>query len=309
MNTPARLAAGLAGALAVASAHAAAPAVTFHYAQVDDVRVFYREAGDPKAPTVLLLHGLPSSSFMYRELIPMLADRYHVIAPDLPGFGFTEAPPREKYAYTFANLANTIDRFTEVVGIDRYAIQVFDYGAPVGWRLATKHPERITAIVSQNGNAYEEGLGELWEPIKRYWSAPTAANRDALRGMFTPESIQWQYTHGAPDAMRIAPETYTLDNERLARPGNLDIQLDLMLDYRTNVVMYPQLHKYFRDRKPPLLAVWGRNDAIFIPAGAEAFKRDLPKAEVHFYDTGHFALESHVQDIGPVIRAFLDANL
>lgn len=309
MNTPARLAAGLAGALAVASAHAAAPAVTFHYAQVDDVRVFYRQAGDPKAPTVLLLHGLPSSSFMYRELIPMLADHYHVIAPDLPGFGFTEAPPREKYAYTFANLANTIDRFTEVVGIDRYAIQVFDYGAPVGWRLATKHPERITAIVSQNGNAYEEGLGELWAPIKRYWSAPTAANRDALRGMFTPESIQWQYTHGAPDAMRIAPETYTLDNERLARPGNLDIQLDLMLDYRTNVVMYPQLQKYFRDRKPPLLAVWGRNDAIFIPAGAEAFKRDLPKAEVHFYDTGHFALESHVHEIGPVIRAFLDANL
>ena len=172
-----------------------------------------------------------------------------------------------------------------------------------------QHPERITAIVSQNGNAYEEGLGELWEPIKRYWSAPTEANRDALRGMFTPESIQWQYTHRAPDAMRIAPETYTLDNEGLARPGNLDIQLDLMLDYRTNVVMYPQLQKYFRDRKPPLLAVWGRNDAIFIPAGAEAFKRDLPKAEVHFYDTGHFALESHVQEIGPVIRAFLDANL
>jgi len=273
------------------------------------VRVFYREAGDPKAPTVLLLHGLPSSSFMYRELIPMLADRYHVIAPDLPGFGFTEAPPRDEYAYTFANLANTIDRFTEVVGIDRYAIQVFDYGAPVGWRLATKHPERITAIVSQNGNAYEEGLGELWAPIKRYWSAPTAANRDALRSMFTPEGIQWQYTNGAPDAMRIAPETYTLDNERLARPGNLDIQLDLMLDYRTNVVMYPQLQKYFRDRKPPLLAVWGRNDAIFIPAGAEAFKRDLPEAEVRFYDTGHFALESHVHEIGPVIRAFLDANL
>jgi len=309
MNTPARLAAGLAAALAATAAHAAAPPVTFHYAQVDDVRVFYREAGDPKAPTVLLLHGLPSSSFMYRELIPMLADRYHVIAPDLPGFGFTEAPPRDEYAYTFANLANTIDRFTEVVGIDRYAIQVFDYGAPVGWRLATKHPERITAIVSQNGNAYEEGLGELWAPIKRYWSAPTAANRDALRSMFTPEGIQWQYTNGAPDAMRIAPETYTLDNERLARPGNLDIQLDLMLDYRTNVVMYPQLQKYFRDRKPPLLAVWGRNDAIFIPAGAEAFKRDLPEAEVRFYDTGHFALESHVHEIGPVIRAFLDANL
>ncbi|KAF1017436.1 MAG: Haloalkane dehalogenase [Stenotrophomonas maltophilia] len=308
MKTTPLIAAGVAGILAASAAHAA-PEVSYHYAQVDDVRVFYREAGDPSAPTIVLLHGLPSSSFMYRELIPMLADRYHVIAPDLPGFGYTEAPERGKYAYTFAQLAKTMDRFTEVLKLKRYALQVFDYGAPVGWRLALAHPERVTAIVSQNGNAYEEGFGEMWAPLKAYWNDPSQANRDALRGMFTADSIKWQYTHGAPDPMHIAPETYTIDNERVSRPGNLDIQLDLILDYKENVVLYPQFQQYFRTHQPPLLAVWGRNDAIFVPAGAEAWKRDLPKAQIHFYDTGHFALETHVREIGPVIHQFLDANV
>lgn len=309
MNTSSLLADGVAGVLALGTAQAATPEVTYHYAQVDNVRVFYREAGDPKAPTIVLLHGLPTSSFMYRELIPMLADRYHVIAPDMPGFGFTEAPSRGAYAYTFAQLAQTMDRFTEVLGLQRYALQVFDYGAPVGWRLAVAHPERVTALISQNGNAYEEGLSPGWAPVKRYWNDPTPANRDALRVMLTAQDIKSQYTHGVADPLRIAPETYTLDHERVSRPGNDEIQLDLLLDYQNNVKLYPTFQQYFRTHQPPLLAVWGRNDPYFLPAGAQAWTRDLPKAEIHFYDTGHFALETHVREIGPVIHQFLDAHV
>ncbi|ANH68476.1 alpha/beta fold hydrolase [Mitsuaria sp. 7] len=285
------------------------PAVSYRYAQVDDVRVFYREAGDPSSPTVLLLHGFPTSSFMYRNLIPMLADRYHVIAPDLPGFGLTEAPERGRYAYTFDNLARTMGRFTEVLRLDRYAMQVFDYGAPVGWRLAVAHPERITAIVTQNGNAYEEGLAEAWSPIQKYWADPTAKNRDALREFVSPKLIKWQYTHGVPDESRVSPDTYTMDSALIARPGNVEIQLDLFGDYASNVRQYPQYQAYFRKHRPPVLAVWGRNDPFFLPAGAEAWKRDVPDAEVRFFDTGHFALETHVQEIGPVIREFLDRKV
>lgn len=309
-------AAGAAGAIATGTAHAvdtraepAAGQVSFHYAEVDDVKVFYREAGSPTAPTVLLLHGFPTSSFMYRDLIPMLADRYHVIAPDLPGFGFTEAPERGKYAYTFDQLAKTVDRFTEVLGLKTYALQVFDYGAPVGWRLATAHPDRVTAIVSQNGNAYEEGLSEGWSPIQKYWKDPSTANRDALRDFLKPDAIKWQYTHGANDARLVSPDAYTMDAALVSRPGNVEIQLDLFLDYANNVAKYPQFQEYFRKNRPPILAVWGKNDPFFLPAGAEAWKRDVPKAEIRFFDTGHFALETHVHEMGPVIRDFLDRTV
>ena len=308
--------AGVAGALSAGVAQAAdpradaaAPAVSFHYAQVEDVKVFYRRAGSPNAPTVLLLHGFPTSSFMYRELIPMLAKRYHVIAPDMPGFGLTEVPGQGKYAYTFDQLAKTMEGFTDVLGLRRYALQVFDYGAPVGWRLAAARPERITALISQNGNAYEEGLADGWIPIQKYWKDPSPANRDAVRQFVTPEAIKWQYTHGVKDLARVAPDTYLLDAALTARPGNVDIQLDLFLDYADNVAKYPQFQAYFRKQRPPILAVWGKNDPFFLNAGAEAFKRDVPSAEVHFFDTGHFALETHVNEIGPVILNFLDRNV
>ncbi len=305
-----------AGAIAIGAAQAAiprveaiAPPVTFRYAQVDGVKVFYRQAGNPNAPTVLLLHGFPTSSFMYRNLIPMLAHRYHVIAPDMPGFGLTEVPEKVKYTYTFDQLAKTMDRFTDVLGLKRYAMQVFDYGAPVGWRLAVARPERVTALISQNGNAYEEGLAEGWIPIQKYWKDPSAANRDAVRQFVTPEAIRWQYTYGVKELSRVAPDTYLLDAALTARPGNVEIQLDLFLDYATNVARYPEFQAYFRKHRPPLLAVWGKNDPFFLNAGAEAFRRDLPNAEIHFFDTGHFALETHVGEIGPVIRDFLDRNL
>lgn len=283
--------------------------IRYRHEQVGDVKVFYREAGNPKAPAVLLLHGFPTSSFMYRNLIPQLADRYHVIAPDLPGFGFTEAPERGKYDYTFDQLARTIDRFTVQLKLNRYAIQVFDYGAPVGWRLATAHPERISAIVSQNGNAYEEGLSESWTPAQRYWKKPSAANRAAMGEFLKPDSIKSQYIHGTHDPSVVAPETYFLDAAFVARHGNAEIQLDLFLDYANNVSKYPEFQAYFRKHQPPLLAVWGRNDPFFLPAGAEAWKRDIPKADVRFFDTGHFAMETHGAEIGAAIRAFLDKNV
>jgi pimeloyl-ACP methyl ester carboxylesterase len=276
---------------------------------VQAIKVFYREAGNPQAPAVLLLHGFGANSFMYRNLIPLLADRYHVIAPDLPGFGFTEALDRNQYHYTFDNLATTIDAFTEAMGLKRYAIEVFDYGAPVGWRLAAAHPERITAIITQNGNAYEEGLSKGWNPIQKYWQDPSETNRAALREFLTPSSIKWQYTQGTTDETLVAPETYTLESALLARPGNDEIQLDLFLDYASNVKRYPEFQAYFRKWQPPLLAVWGKNDPFFLPAGAEAFKRDNPKAEVHFYDTGHFALETNGPEIAGEIRRFLARNL
>jgi pimeloyl-ACP methyl ester carboxylesterase len=246
---------------------------------------------------------------MFRSLIPLLADRYHVVAPDLPGFGFSDIPDRKSFRYTFDSLAKTIDNFTQAIGFDRYAIYVFDYGAPVGFRLALAHPERITAIISQNGNAYEEGLSQGWSPIQKYWKEPTLANRNALRDFLAPESTRSQYVYGVQDANQVAPEAYTLDSALLARPGNDEIQLDLFLDYASNVALYPKFQDYFRSKKPSLLAVWGKNDPFFLPPGAEAFKRDNPNAEVHFYDTGHFALETHYREIGDSIREFLGRKL
>ncbi|WP_164928730.1 alpha/beta fold hydrolase [Gloeobacter violaceus] len=281
----------------------------YRYATVDGLRVFYREAGPKDAPAVLLLHGFPTSSHMYRDLIPLLADRYRVVAPDLPGFGFTDAPERGQFTYSFDRLAHVIDRFSEAVDLGRYALYIFDYGAPVGLRLASAHPERITALITQNGNAYEEGLSAGWNPIQCYWQEPTPENRSALRDFLTPEATQSQYAHGVADLSLIAPEAYTLDSALLSRPGNEEIQLDLFLDYRSNVALYPAFQAYFRAHRPPTLAVWGNNDPFFLPAGAEAFKRDNSEAEVHLFDTGHFALETHARVIAERIRDFLDRQL
>lgn len=283
--------------------------IRYQFADVEGNRIFYREAGPKTAPTILLLHGFPTSSHMFRNLMPALADRYHVIAPDLPGFGFSDAPDRNGFSYTFEHLANVIGSFTESIGLERYSIYVFDYGAPVGLRLALAHPERITAIISQNGNAYEEGLSQGWNPIQKYWQEPTAGNRAALRAFLTPEATRWQYVHGVQDETLIAPEAWELDSALLARPGNDEIQLDLFLDYASNVALYPKFQEYFRSNRPPLLAVWGKNDPFFLPEGADAFKRDNPDAEVHFYDTGHFALETHTAEIATAIRDFLDRKL
>ena len=279
--------------------------IHFKKVPIEGVSIFYREAGEPKAPAVLLLHGFPTSSHMFRGLIPLLANRYHVVAPDLPGFGFSDAPDRGRFTYTFERLAEVIDRFTAALRLERYALYVFDYGAPVGFRLARRHPERVTAIVSQNGNAYEEGLSDGWSPIQRYWKEPTAENRTALRDFLTPEATRLQYVHGVPDETLVAPESYALDAALLSRPGNADIQLDLFLDYRSNVAAYGDFHAYFRAHRPPFLATWGRHDPFFLPAGAEAFRRDLPEAEIHFYETGHFALETHAGEIGAAILDFL----
>lgn len=310
MTSPSSLAAiGLAAALTCVETHAVGLQVHHRFEQVGDVKVFYREAGNPDAPTVLLLHGFAASSFMYRDLIPKLADKYHVIAPDLPGFGFTESPARGKYAYTFDQLAKTMTQFTEQLKLERYAMQVFDYGAPVGWRMAVANPTRISAIISQNGNAYEEGLGKGWAPIQKYWKEPTKANREALHDFPTPSSIKWQYLEGVRDPSLVAPDAIALESMLVARPGNAEVQLDLLLDYATNVARYPEFQAYFRKHQPPLLAVWGQNDPFFLPAGAEAWKRDIPSADVRFYDTGHLALETHGEEIGPLIRAFLDKNL
>jgi pimeloyl-ACP methyl ester carboxylesterase len=273
--------------------------------QVNGIHLFYREAGNAASPTVLLLHGFPTSSHMFRNLIPRLADHYHVVAPDLPGFGFSDSPPRDQFKYTFENLARVIDAFTEKLGLKRFAIYIFDYGAPVGLRLALAHPERISAIISQNGNAYEEGLSEGWNPIQNYWKEPSAGNRAALRDFLKPEATKWQYTHGVADPSLIAPESYALDSALLARPGNDEIQLDLFLDYASNVRLYPKFQEYFGKQHPPLLAVWGQNDPFFLPAGAKAFTRDNPGAQVHFHDTGHFALETHAAEIANAVREFL----
>jgi len=281
----------------------------YQHAIVDGSKIFYREAGPKTAPTILLLHGFPTSSHMFRNLIPTLADRYHVIAPDLPGFGFSDVPDRRQFLYTFENLAKVIDTFTQTIGLERYGIYVFDYGAPVGFRLALAHPERVTAIISQNGNAYEEGLSQGWNPIQKYWKEPTPENRAALRDFLTPEATKSQYLYGVQDETLVAPEAYELDSALLARPGNDEIQLDLFLDYASNVALYPKFQEYFRTKRPPLLAVWGKNDPFFLPPGAEAFKRDNPNAEVHFYDTGHFALETHYREITDTIREFLKRKL
>jgi pimeloyl-ACP methyl ester carboxylesterase len=283
--------------------------IRYTYAVVDGNRIFYREAGPATAPTILLLHGFPTSSHMFRNLIPALADSYHVVAPDLPGFGFSDTPDRTRFRYTFENLAKVIDWFTQAVGLHRFAIYVFDYGAPVGFRLALAHHERITAIISQNGNAYEEGLSDGWNPIQKYWKEQTPKNRAALRDFLKPEATKWQYVHGVQEESQVAPESYTLDSALLAREGNDEIQLDLFLDYASNVALYPKFQEYLRSKRPPLLAVWGKNDPFFLPPGAEAFKRDNPHAEVRFYDTGHFALETHHREIAGAIRDFLGRHL
>ena len=274
-------------------------------ADVDGLRVFYREAGPHDAPNLLLLHGFPSAGHMFRDLIPALSDRYHVIAPDLPGFGQSDMPSRTAFAYTFDHIADVIDRFTETVRLSRFAMYVFDYGAPTGFRIALKHPDRITAIISQNGNAYEEGLSDGWNPIRAYWQDASPANRKALRAFLKPETTTWQYTHGVPDAKEVSPDGYSLDNFYLSRPGADEVQLDLFGDYKSNVALYPTFQTYFRTHKPPILAVWGKNDPFFLPAGAEAFRRDIPDAVVRFLDTGHFALETHAAEIAAAIRQFL----
>ena len=280
------------------------PQISTQHVMADGVNVFYREAGPAKAPTLLLLHGFPTSSFQYRELMPLLADRYRVIAPDLPGFGFTEVPETRRYQYNFENLAGTIDAFTDGLALNRFALYVFDYGAPTGLRLALKHPEKVTAIISQNGNAYEEGLGDAWAPIQRYWREPTAENRNALRAALCFEGIKEQYVT-TPYPERVKPEGYTLDAALISRPGNVDIQLDLFLDYRNNVRLYPAFQHYFREKRPRTLAVWGRHDPFFLPAGAEAFKRDNPEAVVHLLDAGHFTLETDVVTVASHVRQFL----
>jgi pimeloyl-ACP methyl ester carboxylesterase len=279
--------------------------IRFRKVAVGDIDVFYREAGPNGAPKLLLLHGFPSASHMFRDLIPRLADRYHIIAPDLPGFGQSGMPARDVFTYSFDAIAEVIDRFTEAVGFDRFALYVFDYGAPTGFRIAARHPERITAIVSQNGNAYEEGLSEGWNPIQAYWREPSDENRQALRQFLAPETTIWQYTHGVADPTATSPDGYSLDNHYLARPGADEVQLDLFGDYKSNVALYPAFQAYFRAHRPPLLAVWGRNDPFFLPAGAEAFRRDIPDAVVRFFDTGHFALETHADEIAAAIGEFL----
>jgi pimeloyl-ACP methyl ester carboxylesterase len=275
---------------------------------VGGVDIFYREAGRPDSPAILLLHGFPSSSHMFRDLIPELAANYRVVAPDLPGFGQSAQPDRQAFTYSFDNLTGIIDGFTEQVGLSRYAMYVFDYGAPIGFRLAVKHPKRITGIISQNGNAYLEGVSEAFNPIQAYWKAPNQENRDALRGFLTPQTTLFQYTQGVSDPTTVSPDGRSLDDFYLARPGNAEIQLDLFLDYQSNVAAYATFQAYFRTYQPPLLAVWGKNDPFFVPAGAEAFTRDLPKADIRFFETGHFALETHAKEIGAAIREFLAKN-
>ena len=279
--------------------------IAYRRIAVDNIEIFYREAGRPTAPALLLLHGFPTASHMFRDLIPLLADRFRLIAPDLPGFGRSDMPDRGTFTYTFDNVARVIDRFTEAVGLGRFAIYVFDYGAPTGFRLATWHPERVTALISQNGNAYAEGLSDGWKPIRAYWEDPSRTNRDALRAFLAPETTVWQYKHGVADPTALSPDGYSLDNFYLSRPGADEVQLDLFGDYKSNVALYPAFQAYFRAHKPPFLAVWGRNDPFFLPAGAEAFKRDIPGAVVRFFDTGHFALETHASEIVTSIRDFL----
>ena len=283
--------------------------VTYQTQTVGDVDVFYREAGPVDGPVVLLLHGFPTSSHMFRDLIPELAKRYRVIAPDLPGFGHTKAPPRPAFEYSFDKLARVIDGFAEVLGLNRFALYVFDYGAPVGLRVAMAHPERITAIVSQNGNAYLDGLSDAWGAWQTYWREPTPAHREACRVSLSPQAIRdGQYLHGTAPAL-VSPDGYTLDLAYMGRPDAQEIQLDLVLDYQSNLASYPAFQAYFRQHQPPMLVVWGRNDIAFLAAGAEAYRQDLPLAEIHLLATGHFALETHAAEIGALMREFLGRKL
>lgn len=282
------------------------PVVRYQHIEADGVRVFYREAGDPSAPVMLLLHGFPSSSHMFRDLIPLLAAHYRVIAPDLPGFGFTEVPEARGYRYSFDNLAITLGHFVDALKLTRYALYVFDYGAPVGFRLAVAQPQRVSALVSQNGNAYLEGLGDAWAPIRAYWAEPTAANREVIRNaVLSLEGTRYQYLHGVEKPERVAPESWMLDLLLMQRPGNDDIQLDLFLDYRNNLTLYPQFQAFFKAAQVPTLVIWGKHDPFFIPPGAHAYKTDNPNAVVELLDTGHFALETHAEHIAQRILAVL----
>lgn len=291
--------------------HAAGKPTQLNYrtTNIDGVEVFYREAGPKDAPVLLLLHGFPTSSHMFRNLIPQLSDRYHVIAPDYPGFGQSAMPDRDKFAYTFDNYAQIVDKLTQQLGVNRYAIYVMDYGAPVGFRLASSHPERVTALIVQNGNAYNEGLEQFWDPINAYWETGGSTEREAIRWLTSIKATKWQYTNGVNDTSLVSPDTWTIDQALLDRPGNAEIQLDLFYDYRTNIPLYPQWQAYFRKHKPATLVVWGKNDAIFVAAGAAPYKRDLPDADIHLLDTGHFALETHGSEIAKLIREFLDKHL
>ncbi len=282
--------------------------INYRTRSVGEVDMFYREAGPADAPVILLLHGFPTSSHMFRDLIPALADRYHVIAPDLPGFGQTKAPARGEFDYTFDALAEVLGHFVDAIGLGRFALYIFDYGAPVGLRLAMRHPERVTAIISQNGNAYLDGFSNEWGPREAYWREPTPEHREATRASLTDDAIRFQHEHGAPAGL-VAPDSYLLDSYYMHRPETQEIQLDLILSYRTNVALYPAFHDYFRTHRPPLLAVWGKNDAFFIPAGAEAYRRDNPDAEIHLLQAGHFALETHHREIAALMGDFLERRL
>jgi pimeloyl-ACP methyl ester carboxylesterase len=300
---------GLAQTSTRASADVSTGQTRYRTITIDGIEVFYREAGPPNAPAVLLLHGFPASSHMFRDLIPRLADKYHVVAPDYPGFGYSAAPDRSQFTYTFDNYAGLIGRFTEHIGLGSYALYIMDYGAPIGFRLASGAPDRVTALIIQNGNAYEGGMTNLWDPIRAYWKTGARAEREALRGQTTLRATQWQYTDGVKDPSLISPDTWTLDQALLDRPGNQEIQLDLIYDYRTNPPLYPQWQSYFRERTPPMLVVWGQNDQIFVAAGAAAYKRDNPAAEIKMLDTGRFALETHAPQIAELIRDFLGRHL
>ena len=284
---------------------AAISRVHYQRAKVDGVEIFYREAGPKGAPTLLLLHGFPTSSQMFRGLIPLLADKYHLIAPDYPGYGFSDMPDRSNFAYTFDNCAKIVEQLTRQLGVNHYALYVMDYGAPVGFRLAAKYPEKVTAIIIQNGNAYDEGLLGFWDPIKAYWKTGASKEREGLRFLTQAKATYWQYTNGVPDTSLVSPDARTVDQALMDRPGNADIQLDMLYDYRTNPPLYPQWQAYFRAHKPPTLIVWGKNDEIFPPAGAWPYKRDPPNVEIHMIDTGHFALETNGPEIAAYIRDFL----
>ncbi|QPF75996.1 alpha/beta hydrolase [Roseateles sp. DAIF2] len=288
---------------------AAEPQIRYRSLSIDGVELFYREAGPAQGPVLLLLHGFPTSSHMFRELIPRLATKYRVIAPDYPGFGHSAMPPRERFAYTFDNYAGLIGKLTEALGASKYSLYVMDYGAPVGYRLATRHPERVSALIVQNGNAYEEGIEGFWDPIKAYWKTGAAPEREALRWLTSIKATRWQYSNGVADASLLSPDAWTVDQALLDRPGNQEVQLDLFYDYRRNLPLYPVWQAYFRKHQPPTLVVWGKNDAIFVAAGAAPYKRDLPEAEIHLLDTGHFALETHGPQIAGLIDEFLARKL
>lgn len=283
--------------------------VHYRTTRINDVDIFYREAGPKDAPVVLLLHGFPTSSNMFRNLIPRLASSFHVIAPDYPGYGQSGMPDRKNFAYNFENMTNIVDELISKLGISKFSMYVMDYGAPIGYRLALRRPEQVEAIIIQNGNAYEEGLKEFWDPIKNYWKDNRPENRQALAFLASPKATKWQYENGVSDTTLLDPTAWILDQYGMDRPGNADIQLDMLYDYRTNVPLYPQFQAFFRKQKPPTLIVWGKNDAIFPPDGATPYQRDLPDVETHLLDTGHFALETHCDEIAEHIDRFLNKNL